>query len=191
MQQNFSITNELIIARLKSKDKAFFEQIFREHYEGLVAFATRYVQATAIAEDVVQEVFYKIWNRADTLNINTSLKSYLFGAVRNACLNYLKHQKVEQAWRAAELAKDQFLRQDDALELDELKTQIDQAIDSLPERCRAVFLLSRYEDKSYKEIAAQLDISVKTVENQMGKALKQLREALGPYVPLLIFIQFL
>ncbi|MFY0600956.1 MAG: RNA polymerase sigma-70 factor [Cyclobacteriaceae bacterium] len=172
------------------KDEKVYELLFRTHYASLVSFSVSYVGEPETAEEIVQDVFLNIWSKSENLNIQTSIKSYLFGAVRNASLNFLKHQKVEKAY-----AEEQFTRLDKSdetnhLELDELKEKISLALDKIPEKCREIFELSRFEGKRYKEIAEELNISLKTVENQMGKALKIMRQELGDYLPLIILFIF-
>ena len=128
------------------------------------------------------------------MEITVSVKSYLYRAVRNASLNSIRHHKVRQLYTTEQ----EFLSQssEPASQLsyeNELKTEIQKAIDGLPEQCRLIFKLSRFEEMKYKEIAEQLGISVKTVENQMGKALRVLREKLKDYmmhIILLIYFQF-
>lgn len=169
------------------QDEKHFENIFREHYTGLVNFARHYVTDPDEAESIVQELFTGLWSKADSITIRTSVKSYLYGAVRNACLNYLKHLKVQNAYTEHQLHLATDLDTTDFLELDELKARIDEAFEQIPEKCREIFELSRYEGKKYHEIADELNLSIKTVENQMGKALKILRRELQDYL-LLIFI---
>ncbi len=169
-------------------DENAFESIFRVHYSSLAYFALKYVKDKELAEEIVQEMFTNIWDKAQDVSIQTSIQSYLFGAVRNACLNYLKHQKVKMAY--AEQVKFSSNTQDlsDTLEFDELKRRLEGALDRLPEKCREVFEMSRFDGLKYKEIATELNISQKTVENQMGKALKILREELGDYLPVILWI---
>ncbi len=146
---------------------------------------------TEAAEEIVQELFSDMWIKTDLLKIKTSIKSYLFGAVRNACLNHIKHQKVEQKY----VDRTRFTaQQDDAtdfLELDELREKIAAALDKIPEKCREIFELNRFEGKRYKEIAEELNLSLKTVENQMGKALKIMRDELGEYLPAILLLMIL
>ena len=170
------------------KDEKAFEAIFRTWYSPLAAFAMRYVKEPEAAEEIVQEMFSSIWIKYETLKIQTSLKSYLYGAIRNACLNYLKHQKVERAYADRNMLSVPQNETTDFLELDELKAKIALAMDKIPAKCREIFELNRYEGKRYKEIAEELNLSLKTVENQMGKALKILREELGDYLPLVLWL---
>ena len=146
-----------------------------------------------ITEDLAQEVFYELWRKKDHLVIRTSYVAYLRRAAINKALNYLRDQKIKlddstvvsQIKLSAPLS-------DEKLEAAELQKVIDSIVDQLPERCRLVFVLSRFEQMSYKEIAQEMGISTKTVENQISKALKLLKEALGPYLSvwLLMWSQF-
>ena len=129
-----------------------------------------------------------MWEKRDTLNIQTSAKSYLYAMVRNACLNLIKHQKIKQKYVGEELAlaTDGYESVTHEVSSRELEVRISNALETLPEQCRLVFKLSRFEELKYAEIAAHLNISVKTVENHMGKALRLMREQLKDYLPLII-----
>jgi len=169
------------------KTKADFEAIFTQHYAHLCAYAFNFLKDQDAAEEVVQEVLFKLWTERDKLTISSSLKSYLFRAVRNTALNQLKHINIQEEYkkynkdsRGAELSVE------DQVMASELEVKIRQAIDQLPIERKKIFLLSRYEDLKYKEIAKKLNISVSTVENQMVKALRFLREELRDYLPWLI-----
>ncbi len=141
------------------------------------------------AEEVVQEVFSQLWSKSDNIQVRTNIKSYLYGAVRNGCLNNLKHQKVIYAHQ--EHAKhDQNYHTDNFLELNELQDKIDHGLSQLPDKCREIFEMSRFEDKKYKEIAEELNLSIKTVETQMGRALKVMRKELSNYIPTVLLIVF-
>jgi RNA polymerase sigma-70 factor (ECF subfamily) len=133
-------------------------------------------------EDLAQEVFMEIWKRRDSLVINTSLKAYLRRSAINKTLNYLRDKKN---WKNEELSEIQLeisAEPGKTLEANELEKIVGQAIEQLPERCQLIFKLSRVEEKSYQEIADELEISIKTVENQIVKALRMLRDALRPYI---------
>ncbi len=169
------------------KDEHVFELVFRSYYEQLCFFAMRYVGEEAIAEEMVQDTFASVWRKSSQIDVRTTPKSYLYGSVRNNCLNYIKHQKVKQAYlEYSSMTVNSPVQ--DFLELDELQAKIDGALDCLPTKCREVFELSRFEGKKYKEIADELGISIKTVEHQMGKALKVMRDQLKEYLPILCLI---
>jgi RNA polymerase sigma-70 factor (ECF subfamily) len=175
--------NKEISTKESFSDPESFERIFRTYYAQLCRSVYRIVQDKDVSEDIVQEVFMKIWTKREELSINLTVKSYLFAAAYNSSFNYLKQQKKfsdseEETW--VNIAGSE--RADQSLYTSELDVHINQAINSLPPACRSVFVLSRYEELSYKEIAETLQISVKTVENQMIKALKVLRERLAPFL---------
>ena len=145
------------------------------------------------AEEVVQTVFYNLWNKRESLQVGTSIKPYLYRAVHNDSLNRIKHQKVRNAYAAdyKSSAGQPMQGGTEPIVAKELKKEIDAALESLPEQCGLVFRMSRFEHLKYSEIAEQLNISVKTVENHMGKALKLMRERLKDYLQLLIVYLFL
>jgi len=182
-----------VIVSIKSGDKKAFEQLFYEHYQMLVRYAFTYMKDHNIAEEVVQDIMVKFWEKRAELPDYVKVKPYLFRMTGNHCLNVLKHEKVKLQYQTETVANG--ISMSDGFEVissNELNTEIKKAIADLPEQCGKVFLLSRDEGLSYKEIAESLDISVKTVENHIGKALKLLREALKPYLTiLLIDIQLL
>ncbi len=182
-----------VIVSIKSGDKKAFEKLFYEHYQMLVRYAFTYMKDHDIAEEVVQDIMVKFWEKRAELPDDVKVKPYLFRMTGNHCLNVLKHEKVKLQHQTETVANG--ISMSDGFEViasNELNTEIKKAIDDLPEQCGKVFLLSRDEGLSYKEIAESLDISVKTVENHVSKALKLLREALKPYLTiLLIDIQLL
>lgn len=142
----------------------------------------RMLPDAGLAEDLVQEVFLELWRKRSGIQIQISFRAYLRRAAVNKTLNYLRDQRLpisDEEHLPFQLASST-PQADETLETSELKEEIDRAISALPERCRQVFVLSRFEELSAKEIADLLDISPKTVENQMTKALKSLREWLGP-----------
>jgi RNA polymerase sigma-70 factor (ECF subfamily) len=142
------------------------------------------------AEEVVQGTFIGFWEKRENLQIETSLKAYLYRSVRNSCLNEIKRQKVRQVHAQAVLQQEVQVAEasdHDALKI-ELEDRIHHAIQTLPEQCRLIFKMSRFEELKYQEIADQLGLSIKTVENQIGKALKVLREQLKDYLPMIIVL---
>lgn len=177
---------------IRAGDQRAYERLFRAHYAVLCAFAHKLVSDRDMAEEIVQNIFVQLWEKRDSIGVATSARSYLFSATRNACLNHLNHLKVRN--RFAEAVQAMPLEQaDDAaaqLELQELNTRLHAAIDQLPERCREVFVLSRFESLKYDEIAQRLAISPRTVEVQIGKALRFLRDHLRDLLPFLLYWLF-
>lgn len=184
----YSDTN--IVPQIIEGNEKAFENLFQSHYANLCGYAVKYVWELEQAEEIVQDLFFNIWNKRSNLQITSSIESYLFRAVRNACLNYLKHLKVRDNYatdvkESVNPGRDQ---DNNSVEVLELQDKIEEAIEALPPERKKIFLLSRHEELKYKEIAEQLGISVKTVEAQMGKALKYLRESLSEFMVILIFI---
>ena len=136
-------------------DEKQFETLFRSEYQRLVNFACRYVYKPEIAEELVQDAFLNIWSKNDTISIQTSIISYLFGAVRNAALTHLKHEKVQSKYAENQSASMSVSESVDILELEELKEKIADAMNRIPKKCREIFELNRFDGKKYKEIAEQ------------------------------------
>jgi RNA polymerase sigma-70 factor (ECF subfamily) len=184
------MTETLLIKGLQNRDEAAFEQVFKQHYKSLHAYAFTLLKDEVVAVEMVQNVFFKLWERTDNLTISGSVAAYLYRAVHNESLNYLKHLKVRSdhqlfvSHRNEELA-DQASRK---IQLRQLEEKLHEALTELPEQCRTIFQLSRFDELRYREIADKLDISVKTVENQMGKALKILRNRLADFLVLILII---
>lgn len=176
-------TDKEILELLRENSEKAIDILFRQYYRFICKAVYKILPDSTLVEDISQEVFYELWRKRQQLNINTSLKAYLHRAARNKALNYIRDQKIifEGEEKQPVLANTS-ASINQLLEAEELQQAIDAAIDTLPERCRIVFVLSRFEDMSYKEIATQLGISIKTVENQISKALKQLRVVLKDYL---------
>jgi RNA polymerase sigma-70 factor (family 1) len=180
-----------IFKQIQQGNKAAFETFFKTHYSNLCAYANKYVQDIDAAEEIVQELFFQIWQRKEELTITSSLKSYLFRSVHNSCLNYIKQKSIHRKHEQTILTenRDDIYHEDhDHPEEDDMGSTVRAAIEKLPPERRKVFIMSRYEELSYKDIAEKLNLSVKTVENQIGKALKFLREKLKDYIPILIIV---
>jgi RNA polymerase sigma-70 factor (ECF subfamily) len=171
-------------------DVAAFERCFREYYDGLCAFATRFVNDRAIAEELVQDLFTHLWTSRARLEIRGSLRGYLYAAVRNRALNQRRRDAVEEDWVASAGAADVLEIGSSGtpsptpdvhsqMEATETTAQVNRAFNSLPERCRMVMHLRWRDQMSYAEIAGILGISVKGVENQLARGLKALRERLS------------
>ena len=176
------MTEEKLLKSIKQDDKTAFEAVFRSHYSDLCKFCVKYVRDEIIAEEIVQEVFINIWDRRSVLKINTSVKAYLFTAVRNRSFNYLKLQlpKEQNKVELDNIGVFELDAADEDERKKELIRQVQIAIDGLPNKCKIIFNLSRNGGMTYKEIAEELNLSVKTVENQVGHALKKLRTDLLP-----------
>jgi RNA polymerase sigma-70 factor (ECF subfamily) len=162
------------------------ESVFRQWYPSLCHVTYKIIRDKETAEDIVQDVFVKMWENRKNLKINISIKSYLYRSCINTALNETARQKkyTKVPAEGAIIIASQNTAEN--IELEDLHKKIDEGIGLLPPACKSVFILSRFEEMSYKEIAGTLDISVKTVENQMGKALQILREHLKDYLILLI-----
>ncbi len=170
-------------------DKQTFEQCFKGHYQKLCAYAFMYLNNKSDAEEAVQDTFFRLWEQHDKNELRTSRQAYLFRAVRNHCLNRNRHLDVEKAYRNYLKNQQEPGNSSDSQTLEnELKVKIHKAIHRMPPERKNIFLLSRYEGLKNREIAEQLGISIKTVENQMGKALKFLKEELREYMPLLLLL---
>lgn len=164
-------------------DKALFEQLFKAHFAPLCNYAVQYVQDADSAKDIAQKVFINLWESRDSIDPQKSVQSYLYTSVRNRCLNYIRdHKKYRSQVLDLEIDNIEIaFEEDDPQEYSDLEAKVAQALQALPEKCRQVFELSRFKEMKYKEIALELDISEKTVEAHMSRALKTLREVLKDY----------
>lgn len=175
-------------------DKTHFEQLFRMHFERLCSFAKQYVADMDTAQDICQKVFIRLWEKREDMDTERSITSYLFTSVKNRCLNHIRdHKKYRSQLLDMECGDLEIgmAITEDHFALQELQERIEAALATLPPKCRQVFELSRYEQKKYKEIALELDISQKTVEAHMSKAIKMLRDDLGDYLTVLILLNLL
>jgi len=176
-----SFEEKILFAKIQKGNENAFEQIFKAYYGYLCLFSSRIIEDEIAAEEIVQEFFVKFWEKRANIEIESSIKNYLFRSVKNLCLNHIKHKKVRAQYAQhiiSEAEKNQF--RDNYVEVD-LQKKIEESIDSLPEKRRKIFRLSREEGLKYREIAEKLNISIKTVEAQMGLAIKHLRNKLKDY----------
>ena len=166
------------------------ELLFRSHYKGLCQFAMGYVKLDEVAKEIVQDAFVSLWEKRHTIDLSKAVKSYLSTTVRNKCLNHLRdHKKFSSDLLALEnLSDESVYDQPDKLVEQEIREKIAAGIAELPEKCREIFILNRYENLRYQQIADKLRISVKTVETQMSKALQHMRIRLAEYLPLLLVL---
>ena len=161
---------------IQDSDAHAFELLFRKYYAPLCRFAVNYTHDMDAAREVVQELFVYLWENRTAAHIEHSVKSYLTSAVRRNSIRYVQQQRPSLPLDA--FPEDYFIAEElvDSIETEELYRQLLEAIEQLPPQCEKIFRMSRFDDMKYAEIARELNISVKTVEAQMGKALKMLRE---------------
>ena len=172
-------TDQELITSLQNGDESAMDVLFRRHYKSICRSVYRILKDNNLAEDIAQEVFLGLWKKRDKLKITTSVQAYLKRTAVNKSLNFIRDQKIK--FDDEEKMPVQYNNQSTSqqkLEADDLQNLINDSIDLLPEKCRLVFTLSRFEEMTYQEIANELNISIKTVENQISKALKFLRKAL-------------
>ena len=171
-------SKEVIVGKLRSKDKKSFDFVYKEYFHIMLSYAGRFLDRYEEAEEVTQEVFVRFWEKCETLAIDSSVKSYLYRSIHNICLNHLKHEKVKDIYRSYVIDYLERTSETDDFEtkITDIQQKIFNEVNNLPPRCSEIFKLSKYEGLKYQEIAKFLGISVKTVEVQMGKALRVLRE---------------
>ena len=169
-----------IIRRIRQGDKGQFESLFRSSYVSLVRYAKSLIKDHDTAEEIVQDLFFRLWQDKEKINIESSLNGYLFRSVHNRCLHLIEHNRVvekhvkEMSFRQNESSENPT----DNIQYNELQLKIAGILERLPERCGRIFCMNRFEGLKYSEIAEKLSISVKTVEANMGKALREFRKAL-------------
>lgn len=164
----------LLISLIKQGDNRALDCLFRKYYHALCRFATYLNNRTDLAEEIVADVFFRIWEKRETLTVEKNVRSYLFTATRHTCINYMKQEKHVMEELHDDIVQDT-PGPDDELMYHELELRIADLINYLPQKRKAIFQLNRFEGFTYNEIAEILSLSAKTVENQMGKAIKQLK----------------
>jgi RNA polymerase sigma-70 factor (ECF subfamily) len=173
-----------LLARLRAGETSAFDAIFRANYPILVRVAEAMLRERAMAEEIAQDVMLELWRRRESLDVTESVRGYLLQATRNRTLNALRHRAIERKSEPHVIdGVGQLPSTDAAAREGEIEVALQSAIADLPDRCRQVFELSRVDGLKYAEIATRLGISVKTVEVQMGKALRILRERLKAWLP--------
>lgn len=184
------MNDHLIIDGLARRDKIIFDYIFNYYYSSLCAFSAQYINDRNTTEDLVQDFFVSLWIDASHLQIKSSLKSYLFAAIKNRCLDHQKHQKVTEKYRNFILfsAYSGSESTDHYFAESELRLAIQKSMEKLSPRCREIFELSRFKGVSNQEIADQLGISKRTTEVQISNALKILRKELVEFLPLWMIV---
>jgi RNA polymerase sigma-70 factor (ECF subfamily) len=172
-------------------DERSFEQHFKAHFKELLAYACTILKSEELGEEVVQNVFFKLWQNRERTQVHTSLRAYLYRSVHNESMNYLKHVQVKNQHQVYAMQQKR-QETDPALLMQgkELEERIRKALNELPEQCRTIFQMSRFGEMKYREIADALQLSVKTVENQMGKALQLMRLKLADVLVTIIIFFF-
>jgi RNA polymerase sigma-70 factor (ECF subfamily) len=159
---------------LREGGEPSFKALFDSYYSNLCYYAFTLLRDMDEAEDMVQTVFMKLWERKETLMFTGTAKAYLYKAVYHQCINQLEARQVRQKYKERAIVTPQEVQQPEAFP-QELEESVKAVIDALPQQCKRIFMMSRYEELRYSEIASQLGISVNTIENQISKALKILR----------------
>jgi RNA polymerase sigma-70 factor (family 1) len=170
-----------IIGRIRQGDVQQFESLFRSSYVSLVRYARTLIKDQDTSEEIVQDLFCTIWKDKEKIRIESSLNGYLFRAVHNRCLHFIEHKRVvvRHAEEMSSLSAESPDSPSDILNFKELQAKIASILERLPERCGKIFYMNRFEGLKYSEIAKKLSISVKTVEANMGRALKEFRKELS------------
>lgn len=187
-----------IIKGILSDDQRAYGMLIRLYFQPLTIYAKGILIDFEQAKDIVQEVFLKIWSTSGSLNINTSLKSYLYRTVHNACIDHLRKEKSKAALNSISYDDLQFrlkvfeIKENesffDTMFSDELETELRKAIEQLPPQCREIFILNRYEQLSYHDISKKLFISLSTVKTQMQRAMQKLMESMKKHLHLFFWV---
>jgi RNA polymerase sigma-70 factor, ECF subfamily len=177
------------LTHIQKLDERTIELLFKTYFKRLVYFAIRYLKDEDTAKEVVHDVFINVWEKRESVDREKSIKSYLYTAVYNRSLNHIRdNKKIDNSLQVDESIVSGSSEFQDIMQENELQSAIEDAVQQLPEKCREVFVMSRYQEMKYAEIGESLNISVKTVEAQVTKALKILRKALSEYM--MIFFMF-
>ncbi|WP_187269316.1 RNA polymerase sigma-70 factor [Algibacter pacificus] len=184
--------DEILFNCVKKNNQQALEQLFQKYYFNLCLFSKKYVGSADLAEEVVADVFFKIWQNRNSLQIKTSLKSYLFVATKNLSINVVNKVKADTLKQQLTELNTNFshLSTDDTLRYNEVKHQIDQIIEQLPQQRKIIFKLNRIDGLKYKEIADKLGISVSTVQKQMLEAIKHVSQYESQFITIIIYFCF-
>lgn len=186
-----------LLEQLGRGEEGVYKELFDKLQPALVSYARQYLMDQDLSKEIVQEAFLRLWEKKEQLTVGTNLTAYLYKAVRNISLNYLRHIKIKEDFvqQQAVLAGDYALNYDalkdksaERLLEAEIMERLQKAVSKMPPQCKNVFTLSRFEGKTYKEIAAELGISEKTVENQINKALKITRAEMQEFLPVTLLL---
>lgn len=174
------MTDDIIWKRLiQAGDKEAFRLLYTRYFTPLCRFIFLYVQDEMEAEELATDIFVRVWEKREEIDFSLSLKAYLFQSARNRAFNFIRDRKEKVPLDFLEELSDSGSSQEEELELKELQRLIEEAVCHLPNKCQAIFRKSREENKTYQEIAEELNISTKTIEAQIGIAIKRIKEFLG------------
>lgn len=192
MSKTLDNSDNLLFKNFKNGNENSFTLIFEKYYPLLVVFAKKYLNDLDLSKGLIQEFFVKFYEKKDEIEINTSLKSYLYLSARNTCLNYIEKKNIQNRHHQIIQNSSSELSEEvqEKIEETELEHEIFKHVDMLPDQCKRIFKMSRVDGKKNKEIAEELNISKRTVETQISKALKLLRKELIHYLKWLIFIAY-
>jgi len=184
MEKNDLIYEKILIAKLKAGDRSAFSSIFSFYYANLVSFANLFLHDSNSAEEIVQDIFVHVWENHEVLSITSSLKSYLLKMVQNRCLNWIKHLKTRNEYSDFVIKNTNIFERDtdNYILKSELEDKIESTLNLLPSEIKEAFIMSRFEGKKYQEIADIQLVSVRTIEDRIGKALSLLKEHLSEYL---------
>jgi RNA polymerase sigma-70 factor (ECF subfamily) len=192
-----NLASEEILHKILSGDESSFEKVYRYYYPRLIYFAKQYLLDTEASKNIVQDVFTELWDHRNTLHTDTNLQAWLFTVTKNKSLKTISHLKSRQHYDNYILSRQLDVNfkalsdfETSHLVFEELQIQVQKALDKLTPACRKVFEMSRSEDKKNREIAEELNLSIKTVEAQISKALRSLRVDLKDYLPILYCLFF-
>jgi len=171
-----------IIEGLRSGRESAYRQLFDQYYQRLVVFAFKYLKDLESARDIVQDFYLHLFDSRHSISIQTSLKSYLYSAVRNRCLNHVKHEQVKEKHRNMSRSEANVSdpNLEEVMDTVDLEAKIFEIVSKLPVKCRQIYIMSRVDGKRNREIATELNLSLRTVETQISKALKFLKDSLLP-----------
>ena len=180
-------TDQSLAESIRNSNQGVFELVFNYYYSGLVVYADQIIKNMAVSEDIVQSVFMKLWETREAIEIR-SFRSYFIQCVKNRCIDHLRSQQTKQRLDNRIPDADNLVMDEDLWTKNELSELLENSIEDLPPRCREIFKMSRYENLKIAEIADQLNISKRTVETQISKALKVLRVKLADYIAILVVL---
>lgn len=181
------LTDQSLAESIRNSNQGVFELVFNYYYSGLVVYADQIIKNMAVSEDIVQSVFMKLWETREAIEIR-SFRSYFIQCVKNRCIDHLRSQQTKQRLDNRIPDADNLVMDEDLWTKNELSELLENSIEDLPPRCREIFKMSRYENLKIAEIADQLNISKRTVETQISKALKVLRVKLADYIAILVVL---